>query len=76
MQAALPMSTNEKVFLYESGCEIGRNIEDAGVTVVYGTADGDSHLHKGVTQSIQEANPSHQVKCLADLVHLSQTQAK
>ena len=54
MQAALPMSTNEKVFLYESGCEIGRNIEDAGVTVVYGTADGHSHLHKGVMQSIQE----------------------
>ena len=39
---------------YESGCVIGRNIADAGVTVVYGTADGHSHLHKGVMQSIQE----------------------
>ena len=53
---------------YESGLEIGRNIADAGVTVAYCTTDGDSRLHKGVTQSIQEANPSHQVKRLADLV--------
>ena len=34
------------------------------------------HLHKGVKQSMGEANPSHQVKRLADLVHLSQTQVK
>ena len=61
---------------YESGREIGRNIADAGVTVACCTTDGDSRLHKGVAQSIQEANRSHQVKCLADLVHLSQTQVK
>ena len=56
---------------YESGCVIGRNIADAGVTVEYCTTDEDSRLHKDVKQSIQEANPSHQVKRLADLVHLS-----
>ena len=61
---------------YESGREIGRNIADAGVTVAYCTTDGDLRLHKGVAQSIQEANSSHQVKCLADVVHLSQTQVK
>ena len=38
--------------------------------------NGDSRLHKGVTQSIQEANPSHQVKCLADLVRLSHQMSK
>uniref|UniRef100_UPI003AF5FBBA hypothetical protein n=1 Tax=Thiolapillus sp. TaxID=2017437 RepID=UPI003AF5FBBA len=58
------------------GREIGRNIAGAGVTVAYCTTDGDWRLHKGVAQSIQEANPSHQVKCLADLLHLSQTQVK
>ena len=52
----------------ESVCEIGRNIADADVTVAYCTTDGDLCFHKGVTQSIQEANPSHQVKRLADLV--------
>ncbi|WP_419629833.1 hypothetical protein, partial [Thiolapillus sp.] len=61
---------------YESGCEIGRNIAGAGITVTYCTTDGDSRLHKGVAQSIQEANPSPQVKCLTDLLHLSQTQVK
>ncbi|WP_419653315.1 hypothetical protein, partial [Thiolapillus sp.] len=61
---------------YESGREIGRNIAGAGVTVAYCTTDGDWRLHKGVAQSIQEANPSPQVKCLADLLHLSQTQVK
>ena len=61
---------------YEGGREIGRNIADAGVTVAYCTTDGDLRLHKGVAQSILEANPSHQVKRLADLVHLSQTQDK
>ena len=66
----------ESLSEYESGCKIGRNIAGAGVTVAYCTTDGDSCLHMGVMQSIQEANPSHQVKCLADLVHLSQTQAK
>ena len=62
----------ESLSEYESGCEIGRDIADAVVTVVYCTIDRDSH----VVQSIQETNPSHQVKRLADLVHLSQTQAK
>ena len=66
----------ESLSEYESGCEIGRDIADAGITVAYCTTDGDSHFHKGVAQSIQEANPSHQVKRLADLVHLSQTQVK
>ena len=66
----------ESLSEYESGHEIGRNIAGAGVTVAYCTTDGDSRLHKGVAQSIQETNPSHQVKCLADLAHLSQTQVK
>ena len=66
----------ESLSEYESGHEIGRNIADTGVTVTYCTTDGDSGLHMGVTQSIQEANPSHQVKCLADLLHLSHQQAK
>ena len=52
----------ESLSEYESGREIGRNIAGAGVTVAYCTTDGDSHLHKGVAQSIQEANPLHQVK--------------
>ena len=60
----------ESLSEYESGCEIGRNIAGAGVTVAYCTTDGDSRLHKGVAQSIQKANPSHQVERLADLVHL------
>ena len=66
----------ESLSEYESGHEIGRNIAGAGVTVAYCTTDGDWRLHKGVAQSIQEANPSPQVKRLADLVHLSQTQVK
>ena len=88
----------ESLSEYESGCEIGRHIVDAGVTVAYCTKDGDSRLHKGVAHSIQKANPSHQVivswcfepsqpqritsglshqlKRLAELVHLSQTQVK
>ena len=66
----------ESLSEYARGCEIGRNIANAGVTVAYCTTDGDSCLHKGVVQSIQEANPTHQVKHLADLVHLSQTQVK
>ncbi|WP_419641817.1 hypothetical protein, partial [Thiolapillus sp.] len=66
----------ESLSEYESGRVIGRNIAGASVTVAYCTADGDSRLHKGVAQPIQEANPSHQVKCLADLLHLSQTQVK
>ena len=66
----------ESLSEYERGREIGRNIADTGVTVVYCTTDGDSRLHMGVTQSIQEANPSPQVKCLADLLHLSQIQVK
>ncbi|WP_419648275.1 hypothetical protein, partial [Thiolapillus sp.] len=66
----------ESLSEYESRREIGRNIAGAGVTVAYCTTDGDSRLHKGVAQSIQEANPSPQVKCLADLLHLSQTQVK
>ena len=45
----------ESLSEYESRRKIGRNIADAGVTVVYGTADGHSHLHKGVMQSIQES---------------------
>ena len=61
----------ESLSEYESRHEIGRNTADAGVTVAYCTTDGDLRLHKGVAQSIQEANPSHQVKRLADLVHLS-----
>ena len=66
----------ESLSEYESGHEIGRNVADVGVTVAYSTTDGDLRLHKGVAQSILEANPSHQVKRLADLVHLSQTQVK
>ena len=66
----------ESLSEYESGCEIGRNIANAGTTVAYCTIDADSRLHKGVAQSIQEASPSHQVKRLADLVHLSQTRVK
>ena len=66
----------ESLSEYESGHEIGRNIADTGVTVTYCTTDGDSGLHMGVTQSIQEANPSHQVKCLADLVRLSHQMSK
>ena len=66
----------ESLSEHESGREIGRNIAGAGVTVAYRTTDGDWRLHKGVAQSIQEANPSPQVKCLADLLHLSQTQVK
>ena len=58
----------ESLSEYESGREIGRNIVGAGFTGAYCTADGELRLHKGVTQSIQEANPSYQVKCLADLV--------
>ena len=61
----------ESLSEYESGHEIGRNIAGAGVTVAYCTTDGDSRLHKGVAQSIQETNPSPQVKCLAVLLHLS-----
>ena len=72
-QAASPMSTNYSLSEYESGREIGRNIAGAGVTVAYCKTDGDSCLHKGVVQSIQEAYPSYQVKRLADVVHLSQT---
>ena len=66
----------ESLSEYKSGREIGSNIAGAGVTVAYCTTDGDWRLHKGVAQSIQEANPSHQVKRLADLVHFSQTQVK
>ena len=58
----------ENVSKCESVREIGRNIVGAGFTGAYCTADGDSRLHKGVARSIQEANPSPQVKCLADLV--------
>ena len=53
----------ESLSEYESGREIGRNIA-AGVTDAYCTTDGDLRLHKGVAQSIQEANPSPQVKYL------------
>ena len=52
------------------------DVKLAGTLQVLVLRDGDWRLHKGVAQSIQEANPSHQVKCLADLVHLSQTQVK
>ena len=61
---------------YESGCVIGRNIADAGVTVAYCTTNGDPRLHEGVSQSMQQADSRHQVKRLADLGHLSQTQVK
>ena len=66
----------ESLSEYDSGRDIGRHIAGAGVTVAYCTTEGDSHLHKGVAQSTQEAYPSHQVKRLDDLVHLSQTQVK
>ena len=58
----------ENVSKCESVREIGRNIADAGVSVVYCTTDGDLCFHKGVTLSIEEANPSYQVERLADLV--------
>ena len=48
----------------------------AGTLQVLVLRDGDWRLHKGVAQSIQEANPSHQVKCLADLVRLSHQMSK
>ena len=66
----------ESLSEYESGRELGRNVSDAGVTVAYCTTNGDSRLHEGVAQSMQQADSRHQVKRLADLGHLSQTQVK
>ncbi|WP_419588906.1 hypothetical protein [Thiolapillus sp.] len=66
----------ESLSEYQSGWEIGHSITEAGVAVEHCTTDGDSRLHKGVTESMQDVNPSHQVKRLADLVHLSQTQIR
>ena len=57
----------------QRGREIGCNIREARVAVEPCTTDGDSRLHKGVTESMQHFTLSHKVKHVADLVHLSQT---
>ena len=54
----------------------GRSMTEAGAAVEHCTTDGDSRLHKRIAEFLQDVIPSHQVKRLADLVHLSQTQAR
>ena len=60
----------------QSGQKTGHSITETGVAVEHCTTDGDSHLHKSVAEFMQEVDPSLQVKRLADLVHLSQTQVR
>ena len=47
-----------------------------GVAFEHCTTDGDSRLHNGVAEFMQDVNTSHQVKHMADLVHLSRTQVR
>ena len=58
----------------QSRQDICNSITEADITVEHCRTEGDSNLHKDVTESMQDVDPSHQVNCLADLVHLSQTQ--
>ena len=78
MWDALQTLTN----LYESlsECQSGQETDHsrtwASVAVEHCTTDGDSCLHKRIAESLQDVNPSHKVKYLADLVHQSQTQVR
>ena len=60
----------------QSGQKTGHSITETSVAVEHCTTDGDSRLHKGVAESKPDVDLSHRVKCLVDLVHLSQTQTR